>query len=354
MCIVGTWTMYTGYSLVQEEMATTLFGGERFTHQQSLLLVQCAFNCTVAFMCVYLWDADGRNVRLLLRRDKLVEQAGIGFSYVAAMLLSNMALSYIAYFEQVLAKSSKPIFVLLVSRCAGVRSFTVWKYAVVLSITLGAALFMYKPSSALAEGDAPPPTTAPALVVLDPELLWWGRALVLVSLVLDGVTAMQQDRLAQSHVAHTAASEAERPSSLSLMFYVNFWASVYLAVSSVISAELFDAIRLVSAHSNLAFFVCAFGTTSCLGQLFVFSTIRHHGALMCSMVTTTRKFSTVLLSVALFAHPLTALQLCGIVLLFGALFVDIYIDNFGAEASRKRRELQTDDTQAATTFKRIC
>jgi UDP-galactose transporter B1 len=350
--------MYTGYSLVQEEMATTLFGGERFMHQQSLLLVQCAFNCVVAFMCVYLWDADGRNVRLLLRREKLVEQAGIGFSYVGAMLLSNMALSYIAYFEQVLAKSSKPIFVLIVSRCAGVRSFTVWKYAVVLSITLSAALFMYKPSSALADlaaGDAPPPpppTTASQLVVLDPELLWWGRVLVLVSLVLDGITAMQQDRLVESHVAHTAASEAERPSSFSLMFYVNFWASVYLAVSSVISAELFDAIRLVSAHSNLAFFVCAFGTTSCLGQLFVFSTIRHHGALMCSMVTTTRKFSTVLLSVALFAHPLTALQLCGILLLFGALFVDIYIDNFGAEAHRKRRELQTDGTEA--TFKRIC
>jgi solute carrier family 35 (UDP-galactose transporter), member B1 len=322
--------MYTGYSIVQEELATTLFGGQRFTQMQSLLLLQCAFNCVVALMCVYVWDTDGRHLKKLFQRRQLVEQSVIGLTYCVAMLLSNMALTYVRYHEQVLAKSSKPIFVLVVARLANARVFPLWKYAVVLSITLGGVLFMSSSSSSSSSPSTDDGAATPTILPLqDPNHLWWGRLLVLASLILDGVTALQQDSLAQSYVTHTDESESSRPSAFKLMLYVNFWASLYLTLSSVVTGELFDCIRLVAAHSDLAFLVCAFATCSCLGQLFIFSTIRHHGALLCSMVTTTRKFSTVLLSVVLFGHPMTAVQFVGIFLLFGALFVDIYLDHGG-------------------------
>lgn len=311
VCVGGIWCTYTGYSIVQEEMSTTLFAGERFTQMQSSLLAQCLFNCAVAVMCVYLWDGE----HVWQSKHRVTAQAGIGLTYVLAMLLSNIALSYVRYHEQVLAKSSKPIFVLLVARVAGARRFPLFKYCVVLSITLGGVLFM--------ADSQPVDVGAPR----GPYDLLWGRLLVFVSLVLDGLTALQQDTMAQSHLAHTTESELARPSSFRLMLYVNTWASVYLLVSSVVTGELFDFLRLVLASRELLLLVVAFATCSCIGQLFIFSTIRHHGALLCSMVTTTRKFSTVLLSVIIFGHGVTPMQLLGVLLLFGALFVDVYIDH---------------------------
>jgi UDP-galactose transporter B1 len=311
VCVGGIWTTYTAYSLVQEEMSATLFAGERFTQMQSSLLVQCLFNCAVAVMCVALWDAES----VFDAKHRIARHAGIGLSYVLAMLLSNIALTYVRYHEQVLAKSSKPIFVLLVARVAGVRRFPLFKYCVVLCITLGGALFMLDSQPVQVGGPS------------GPNDLLWGRLLVLVSLVLDGVTALQQDILAQSHTVHTSESESARPSSFRLMLHVNVWASVFLCVSSIATGELFDFVRLVLESHELLLLVIAFATCSCIGQLFIFSTIRHHGALLCSMVTTTRKFSTVMLSVLLFGHGVTPVQVLGVVLLFGALFVDVWVDH---------------------------
>lgn len=312
VCVVGTWTMYTLYSLVQEAISTNLFANEHFTQMQSLLLLQCLFNAVVAWFCVAQFSGRGD----VWRRRDLVAHAGIGFTYVTGMLLSNTALVYIKYHEQVLVKSSKPIFVLLVARLVGFRRFPVWKYVLVVSITLGGVLFMIDSSAA---GNASVADTA-----LDADgALMWGRVLVFISLVLDGVTALQQDTLAQ---AGSDESEDARPTAFHLMLYVNIWASLYLTISSLVTGELQDCIRLLAASSELRLYASLFATASCLGQLFIFQTIRYHGALLCSMITTTRKFSTVLLSVVLFGHPITAVQIVGVCLLFGALFVDIYLD----------------------------
>jgi drug/metabolite transporter (DMT)-like permease len=305
--------MYTLYSLVQEEISTALFDNEHFTQMQSLLLLQCLFNVVVAWMCVA--HFSGRDD--VWRRRDLVAHAGIGFTYVTGMLLSNTALVYIKYHEQVLVKSSKPIFILLVARIVGFRRFPVWKYVLVVSITLGGVLFMIDSSAA---GNAAVADTAKDA----DDALLWGRVLVFISLILDGITALQQDALAQND--NNDVPDTDRPTAFHLMLYVNVWASVYLTVSSLVTGELQDCVRLLIASADLRLYASLFATCSCLGQLFIFQTIRYHGALLCSMITTTRKFSTVLLSVVLFGHPITVVQVVGVCLLFGALFADIYMD----------------------------
>lgn len=57
-------------------------------------------------------------------------------------------------------------------------------------------------------------------------------------------------------------------------------------------------------------------------QHFIFVTITTYGPLMCSIVTTTRKFFTVLASVLVFGHALFAHQWLGTVLVFGGLLLD--------------------------------
>ena len=57
-------------------------------------------------------------------------------------------------------------------------------------------------------------------------------------------------------------------------------------------------------------------------QNFIFLTVTHFGPLTCSVITTTRKFFTILGSVLIFRHPLTTLQWTGTVLVFAGLSLD--------------------------------
>ena len=59
-----------------------------------------------------------------------------------------------------------------------------------------------------------------------------------------------------------------------------------------------------------------------LGQLCVFMMIASFGALSTSLVTTSRKFVSVLLSVIWFGHSLTYIQDLSIMLVFGCLVLD--------------------------------
>lgn len=62
--------------------------------------------------------------------------------------------------------------------------------------------------------------------------------------------------------------------------------------------------------------------TGAVGQLFIFIMVASFGPLACSVVTTTRKFFTVLCSVIFFGNPLTSRQWFGAALVFAGLFLD--------------------------------
>lgn len=69
-----------------------------------------------------------------------------------------------------------------------------------------------------------------------------------------------------------------------------------------------------------------------LGQLFIFLMVAKFGPLACSVVTTTRKFFTVLCSVLLFGNVLIPRQWFGALLVFAALFFDMF---YGKRSDKK-------------------
>jgi len=70
---------------------------------------------------------------------------------------------------------------------------------------------------------------------------------------------------------------------------------------------------------------------SALGQLFIFYTIHTFDALICSIITTTRKFFTFLASVIYFGHPLTIWQWVGV----AAVFTGLIWDTWDSRGKRK-------------------
>lgn len=83
--------------------------------------------------------------------------------------------------------------------------------------------------------------------------------------------------------------------------------SVYCTIANLLF-QLVDAATLL--------FYCL------LFQVFIFITVTSFGPLPCSIVTTTRKFFTILASVIIFANPINSRQWLGTVLVFLGLGLD--------------------------------
>lgn len=72
------------------------------------------------------------------------------FTYLAAMVSSNMALQHVNYPTQVIGKSCKPIPVMILGVLIGRKSYPLTKYLFVLMIVIGVGIFMYKDKAAAA------------------------------------------------------------------------------------------------------------------------------------------------------------------------------------------------------------
>jgi UDP-galactose transporter B1 len=137
-----------------------------------------------------------------------------------------------------------------------------------------------------------------------------GEILLLVSLTCDGLTGAVQERMKSEH----------QTKSGHMMRAMNKWSILYLGIALVGSGELWDFVGFVQRHPSVVWEVVLFSVTSALGQYFIFWCVSEFGPLPCSIVTTTRKFFTVLASVVIFGNTLVTRQWLGTVLVFGGSF----------------------------------
>ncbi|KAJ8306862.1 hypothetical protein KUTeg_014946 [Tegillarca granosa] len=159
---------------------------------------------------------------------------------------------------QHVSKSAKPIPVMILGIILARKRYPAAKFLFVLMIVLGVAMFLYKDK--------------------------------LVSLTLDGLTGVTQERM---------RSES-KTGPYNMMFNVNLWSILWLAIETSIC---------FIPHGYIWYCQCARAVTS-------------FGPLTCSIVTTTRKFFTILGSVILFQNPMNNRQWVGTVLVFTGLSLD--------------------------------
>ena len=107
------------------------------------------------------------------------------------------------------------------------------------------------------------------------------------------------------------------------MFVCNFWAIVYAGAGCYLTGQLDEGMAFVAANPAFIQHLAVFSLCSALGQNFIFLTISWFSALTCSTITTTRKFFTVLASVAYFGHTLQPMQWAGTGLVFLGLGIDL-------------------------------
>ncbi|KAH8859940.1 Solute carrier family 35 member B1 [Schistosoma japonicum] len=218
-----------------------------------------------------------------------------GFSYIVAMYTSNTSLKYVTYPTQVIGKSIKPIPVMLLSVLLARRRYPLQKYIFVMMISFGVALFMFSGHSLASFSSQ----------------FGIGECLLVCSLLLDGITGGVQEDLKKHNVG-----------PYTLMMHMNLWSIIYLVPGIIISGEALPFVEFIKRHLHILSDMSIFGLTSAIGQMFLFGLITNFSPLTCSIVTTTRKFFTVLFSVALFGNSMTTFQWVGTALIFSGLLLD--------------------------------
>ncbi|KAJ8251229.1 hypothetical protein GJAV_G00218710 [Gymnothorax javanicus] len=295
-CFLGVFVCYFYYGILQETITRGKYGEgdskEKFRYATTLVFIQCIINAVFAKCLIHFFEKP----RSDYTRSWLYGVCSL--SYLGAMVSSNSALQYVNYPTQVLGKSCKPIPVMILGVTILRKRYPLAKYLCVLLIVSGVALFLYKPNKQTA-------TT-------DDHLFGFGEVLLLVSLTLDGLTGVSQDYM-RGHF-QTSANY--------MMLNINLWSTLWLGTAILWTGELWEFLSFADRYPTIIYNILLFGLTSALGQTFIFMTVVYFGPLTCSIVTTTRKFFTILGSVLLFGNVLTSLQWVGTIMVFLGLGLD--------------------------------
>lgn len=216
------------------------------------------------------------------------------------MVSSNMALRWIPYPTQVIGKSAKPIPVMILGVLIGQKRYTIQRYCFVLTIVIGVVLFMMKEGKVSANA------------TVSEQTVGIGEVLLILSLSMDGLVGAIQERMRAAH----------SPTGQQMMVAMNGWSTLILSVAVVLTGEIFEFISFANRYPNVLLQLASLSVTGALGQFFIFIMVSAYGPLACSVVTTTRKFFTVLFSVLFFGNVLSTRQWFGAFLVFLGLFCD--------------------------------
>ncbi|CAH0578371.1 unnamed protein product [Chrysodeixis includens] len=296
---------YSIFAMLQEKITRSKYGenNEKFTCTLSLVLTQCIVNYTFVQLLMLSWKKEADSTRK-------VYYFSSALTYLLGMVCSNMALQWINYPTQVVGKAAKPIPVMLLGVLIGHKSYPMKKYLFVLLIVIGVVLFMYKDQVKTTQDES--------------SGLGIGEILLFLSLTMDGLTGAVQERI---------KSESS-PSAYAMMLNTNWWSTLILSVGVLLSGEIFKFITFVSMYPEVIVYLFGLAVVGAMGQMFIFFMVAEYGPLPCSVVTTTRKFFTVLTSVILFGNVLIPRQWLGAILVFAGLFLDMFYSKGKAPPKR--------------------
>lgn len=219
---------------------------------------------------------------------------------------SRLSIEHACHRLQVLAKSSKAIPVMLMGTLIGGKLYSVAEYLSTALIAAGISLFAWKGSAKAAAKLAAPNAGL-------------GYSLCAINLFLDGFTNATQDAI------HAAAPGT---SALHTMCYMNLWTGLYYALYLFgpmhllgLHAVGWACLNFCAAHPDAALQVALFCGCGAIGQVFIFHAIRTFGSLVNTLITTTRKFFNILISVLINGNPLLPQQWAAVAMVFSGLMM---------------------------------
>ncbi|KAH8740514.1 UDP-galactose transporter [Cryptosporidium ryanae] len=331
ICVFGIYFFFIIYGIVQEKIHAlgNKSIGDRFNYSIFLVFCFCLVNTFVSFSVVEfnnwrvcsgeLRNSKRGNNRELSKNKKtnifgfssdcLLQILLTSISYVSAMVLTNLALGKVNYPTQILVKSAKCVPIIVVGALYFKTKYPWYDYLTVVVITISLSCFNMMQIKTNKAGTV---QTLSGVVLLG------------ASLICDGLTGPRQDKLIKRYNV---------PSNI-LMFYTNLFATILCGVLSIIF-EGYQPYYFISRFPSTPYYILALSLTGTCGQFFIFQSLTRFGSLYLAIITTTRKFFTVLISVVLFGHQLTFGQWLCVIATFIALGIQTIFSRKAKEKIKK-------------------
>lgn len=203
---------------------------------------------------------------------------------------------------------------MLLGVLVGRKTYTFQKYVLVFVIVGGVVAFSYKESK---NTD-------------DKQDHLIGMAMIAGSLLMDGLMGALQDRM----------RSVSKPTSLNLMFYINAWSSLYLAILLTVTLEGWHFINFCIRHPEVLADLGVIILVGSVAQFFISQMVAFFGSLCLSLTMTIRKLISVILSVLIYSNFLTIIQWVAAAIIFGALIIDAVLQE---KFKRSRASNQVED-----------
>ncbi|KAF4760793.1 hypothetical protein N7455_002383 [Penicillium solitum] len=348
ICVLGIYAAFLSWGVLQEAITTTSYlvrpatvaepnpPTERFTYSLVLNTIQSSFAAITGFIYLLFSTPKGQKIPSIFPTRRII------FPLVLVAISSSLAspfgyasLQHIDYLTFILAKSCKLLPVMVLHLTIFRKRYPLYKYGVVLMVTLGVATFSLHH----------PGTSKKVAAKGQSGSSGWGIFLLSINLLLDGLTNTTQDHVFSSPKLYTRFTGPQMMVAQNVLSTI--LTSAYLLIMPHLSqsgvlhnllpfpippsteTELFGALSFLSRHPEALKHVLGFAACGAVGQLFIFHTLSRFSSLLLVTVTVTRKMLTMLLSVFWFGHSLSGGQWLGISLVFGGI---------GAEAVVQRSE----------------
>jgi len=303
-CCVMLNITFVAWGALQERMLTRRyprFTGEYFTYSYALVFTNRFWTLIMSgILMLYLKPRGSRTT-------VIYEYSFPSISNLLSSWCQYEALRYVSFPATTLFKSFKLAPVMAMGKILGNKSYPQYDYFVALMIGIGIAMFMTSTDDLRFGVD-----------YLGGEVYqsaaWTGVMLLFFYLFFDSFTSQFQSRMFQRH---------RDLSMVELMFATSAFSTVLSFVTLIHTKELYPAMEFVIKHSEIHLHFFLFSICSTIGQLFIFYTIRNFGAVVFTLIMTTRILLSIALSCVLYGHQVTATGFFGLVLVLGAVIYRI-------------------------------
>ena len=256
------------------------------------------------------------------------------FCYFGAMSASNESINWVSYPTVVLAKSSKLIPAMLAGVLLERKSYSAREWAGALLITSGIIVFNYTRMQQQGDGSNSAKPDSP-----------FGLVLLGISLTFDGALSACQGYIKRS------SGRYRPPTAMEFMAYTNLFSCLFLFPACILSGQLQNGMSIMFGYGGggddmqhvrdiaaARKWILLLNATAAAGQVFIFLTIHCFSSIMCTTITTTRKFVSILLSVRHFGHVFSPTQWISVVMVFGGLYMEIAAKVGGGGGSSSNKE----------------
>ena len=166
---------------------------------------------------------------------------------------------------------------------------------------------------------------------------WMSGFILLIGyLGTDAFTSNWQGKLYESYKMH----------SVQMMAGVNLFSCIFTLNSLLQQGAFYSSLVFMSQFPRFAWDCIILSICSGLGQLLIYHTISKFGPLVFTIIMTLRQAMAIMLSCALYGHPITASGVFGVLIVFSAVFLKVY---YGHRLKRLAAQSKKESTQRMDT-----